>query len=214
MAGKQTFDTLKAETFADSLIDTLNKSALSLMTSIGHRTGLFDIMSEMDFATSYKIADKASLNERYVREWLGAMVTGGVIDYAPESKSFHLPDEHAAYLTRVAGTDNIAVLAQYTAVMGEVEDDIISCFKKGGGVPYSKFHRFHEVMAEASDQSVLSSLESHILPLVPDLILKLKSGIRMLDMVPEILLINWQNCFLIQILQAWIYQKKQLQQLH
>jgi len=181
MADKQTFDTLKAETFAGSLIETLNKSALSLMTSIGHRSGLFDTMSEMDFATSSEIADKASLNERYVREWLGAMVTGGVIDYAPESKSFHLPAEHAAYLTRKAGADNIAVFAQYTAVMGEVEDDIINCFKNGGGVPYSKFHRFHEVMAEDSGQSVLSSLESHIVPLVPDLISKLKSGIRMLD---------------------------------
>ncbi len=181
MANKKNFDTLKAETFAGSLLDTLNKSALSLMTSIGHRCGLFDTMAEMDFATSAEIADKAALNERYVREWLGAMVTGGIIDYAPESKSYQLPAEHAAYLTRKAGADNIAVFAQYTAVMGEVEDDIVACFKNGGGVPYSKFHRFHEVMAEDSGQSVLSSLESHILPLVPELISKLKSGIKMLD---------------------------------
>ena len=181
MTDKKNFDTLKAETFAGSLVDTLNKSALSLMTSIGHRSGLFDAMSEMDFATSSEIATKAALNERYVREWLGAMVTGGVVDYAPELNSFHLPAEHAAYLTRKAGAENIAVFAQYTAVMGEVEDDILNCFKNGGGVPYSKFHRFHEVMAEDSGQSVLSSLESHILPLVPGLISKLKSGIRMLD---------------------------------
>lgn len=181
MVDKKTFDTLKAETFAGSLMDTLNKSALSLMTSIGHRLGLFDIMAEMDFATSIEIAGKAALNERYVREWLGAMVTGGVIDYSPETQSYHLPAEHAAYLTRKAGADNIAVFTQYTAVMGEVEDDIVNCFKIGGGVPYSKFHRFHEVMAEDSGQSVLSSLETHILPLVPDLILKLKSGIKMVD---------------------------------
>lgn len=181
MADKPTFDALKAETFAGSLIDTLNKSALSLMISIGHRTGLFDTMSEMDFATSSEIAEKAGLNERYVREWLGAMVTGGVIDYNPESKTYHLPAEHAAFLTRKAGADNLAVFAQYVAVMGEVEDDIINCFKNGGGVPYTKFHRFHEVMAEDSGQSVLSSLESHILPLVPDLVSKLQSGIRMLD---------------------------------
>lgn len=181
MADKQTFNTIKAETFSGSLIDTLNKSSLSLMISIGHRSGLFDTMAEMDFATSAEIADKAALNERYVREWLGAMVTGGVIEYDPESKTYHLPTEHAAYLTRKAGADNIAVFAQYTAVMGEVEDDIINCFKNGGGVPYSKFHRFHEVMAEDSGQSVLSSLESHILPLVPGLISKLKSGISMLD---------------------------------
>ncbi len=181
MKDNQNFDTSKAENFAGLLIDTLNKSSLSLMISVGHRSGLFDAMAEMDFATSAEIADKAALNERYVREWLGAMVTGGVINYAPESKSYHLPAEHSAYLTRKAGADNIAVFAQYTAVMGEVEDDIVNCFKNGGGVPYSKFHRFHEVMAEDSGQSVLSSLESHILPLVPDLISKLKSGIKILD---------------------------------
>ncbi|HLF45719.1 MAG TPA: class I SAM-dependent methyltransferase [Chitinophagaceae bacterium] len=181
MTDKKTFDSLKAENFANTLLDTLNKSALSLMTSVGHRTGLFDTMAEMDFATSAEIADKATLNKRYVREWLGAMVTGGIIDYNPESDLYHLPAEHAAYLTRKAGADNLAVFTQYVAVMGEVEDDIIACFKNGGGVPYSRFHRFHEVMAEDSGQSVLSSLESHILPLVPDLISKLKSGINMLD---------------------------------
>lgn len=181
MKDNQNFDTVKAEAFAGSLIDTLNKGALSLMTSIGHRTGLFDTMEKMDFATSTEIANKAGLNERYVREWLGAMVTSGVIDYAPKSKSYHLPTEHSAYLTRKAGSDNIAVFSQYTAVMGAVEDDIVNCFKNGGGVAYSKFHRFHEVMAEDSGQSVLSSLESHILPLVPDLVQKLKSGINMLD---------------------------------
>jgi 2-polyprenyl-3-methyl-5-hydroxy-6-metoxy-1,4-benzoquinol methylase len=48
-------------------------------------------------------------------------------------------------------------------------------------VPYEKFGRFHEVMAEDSGQSVLSSLESHILPLVPGLPERLATGIRMLD---------------------------------
>lgn len=181
MKDKQAFNSLKAETFAGSLIDTLNKSALSLMISIGHRSGLFDTMAEMDYSTSSEIADKTKLNERYVKEWLGAMVTGGVIEYSPESKAYRLPTEHAAYLTHKAGADNIAVFTQYVAVMGEVEDDILKCFRNGGGVPYSRFHRFHDVMAEDSGQSVLSSLESHILPLVPGVVAKLKSGINMLD---------------------------------
>jgi 2-polyprenyl-3-methyl-5-hydroxy-6-metoxy-1,4-benzoquinol methylase len=65
--------------------------------------------------------------------------------------------------------------------MGNVEDEIVDCFKKGGGVPYEKFPRFHAVMAEDSGQSVLSSLESHVLPLVPELAAQLDKGIRMLD---------------------------------
>ncbi|WP_210486134.1 class I SAM-dependent methyltransferase [Rufibacter aurantiacus] len=177
----QEFDTSRAQAFENNLVDTMNKSALSFMISIGHRVGLFDTMSQMDFASSMDIAERARLDERYVREWLGAMVTGGIVIYAPETRTYYLPPEHAAYLTRQAGSDNLAVFAQYSAVMGQVENQIVECFKHGGGVPYAEFHRFHEVMAEDSGQSVLASLESHVLPLVPDLREKLEKGIHVLD---------------------------------
>lgn len=109
------------------------------------------------------------------------MVTAGVVDVDPRTLRFSLPPEHAAFLTRAAATDNIAVFAQYIALLGGVEDDIVECFKNGGGVPYHRFPRFHAVMAEDSGQSVLSSLESHILPLVPGLADQLARGIRTLD---------------------------------
>jgi len=80
-----------------------------------------------------------------------------------------------------AAADNLAVFAQYIGLLGSVEDDIVECFRKGGGVPYERFPRFHEVMAEDSGQSVMSSIESHILPLVPGLAERLRAGIRMLD---------------------------------
>jgi 2-polyprenyl-3-methyl-5-hydroxy-6-metoxy-1,4-benzoquinol methylase len=181
MEAIQTFNTLKAESFANSLIDTLNKSALSFMISIGHRSGLFDTMNQLESFTSDELASASGLNERYIREWLGAMATGGIVEYYNESKTFRLPAEHSAFLTRNAGADNFGVFMQYASILGKVEDEILDCFKEGGGVPYSKFHRFHEVMAEDSGQSVLSSLESHILPLVPGLTDQLKSGIRVLD---------------------------------
>jgi 2-polyprenyl-3-methyl-5-hydroxy-6-metoxy-1,4-benzoquinol methylase len=92
-----------------------------------------------------------------------------------------LPAEHAAFLTRAAAADNMAVFAQYIALLGAVEDDIVACFKAGGGVPYERYPRFHAVMAEDSGQSVLSSLESHVLPLVPGLTDRLADGIRVLD---------------------------------
>jgi 2-polyprenyl-3-methyl-5-hydroxy-6-metoxy-1,4-benzoquinol methylase len=175
------FDKTKAEAFAGKVLTALNDAALCLMVSVGHRTGLFDVMCKLPPATSKEIAARAELNERYVREWLGAMVTGGIIELNPEAQRFSLPAEHATFLTRAAAADNMAVFAQYIAVMGRVEDDIVECFRKGGGVPYEKFTRFHEVMAEDSGQSVVSSLESHILPLVPGLSDRLSKGIRVLD---------------------------------
>jgi 2-polyprenyl-3-methyl-5-hydroxy-6-metoxy-1,4-benzoquinol methylase len=175
------FNQAKAEAFAGKVLTALNNGALCLMVSIGHRTGLFDVMSRLAPARSDEIANRAGLNERYVREWLGAMVTGGVVDVDPVRQCYALPAEHAAFLTRAAAADNMAVFGQYIALMGRVEDDIVECFRKGGGVPYEKFPRFHEVMAEDSGQSVLSSLESHILPLAPGLTERLANGIRVLD---------------------------------
>ena len=60
--------------------------------------------------------------------------------------------------------------------------NIVNCFRNGGGVPYDRFPRFHAVMAEDSGQSVWSSLESHVLPLVPDLRERLSRGIDVLDL--------------------------------
>jgi 2-polyprenyl-3-methyl-5-hydroxy-6-metoxy-1,4-benzoquinol methylase len=176
------FDPDKAEGFATRLLTALNNGALCLMTSIGHRTGLFDTMRDLPPSTSEEIAQKARLHERYVREWLGAMVTSGIVEIDPATNRYRLPAEHAAFLSREAAADNVAVFAQYIALLGSVEDDIVECFRKGGGVPYAKFSRFHEVMAEDSGQSVLSSLESHILPLVPGLADRLAAGIRVLDL--------------------------------
>jgi ubiquinone/menaquinone biosynthesis C-methylase UbiE len=181
MSTQSHFDQAKAEAFAGKVLTALNHGALCLMVSVGHRTGLFDVMSQSPPARPEEIAAQAGLNERYVREWLGAMVTAGVVDLEPASNRYSLPAEHAAFLTRAAAADNMAVFGQYIAVMGGVEDDIVECFRKGGGVPYEKFPRFHEVMAEDSAQSVLSSLESHILPLVTGLTERLAMGIRMLD---------------------------------
>jgi 2-polyprenyl-3-methyl-5-hydroxy-6-metoxy-1,4-benzoquinol methylase len=81
----------------------------------------------------------------------------------------------------VASPDNIAVTAQLIPLMGSVEDSIVESFKNGGGVPYSAFPRFHEVMAEDSGQTVVAALTDHILPLVPGLIGRLESGIEVLD---------------------------------
>jgi ubiquinone/menaquinone biosynthesis C-methylase UbiE len=181
MEEKRDFDARKAEAFAGRLMDVLNDGALCLMTSIGHRTGLFDALRDQPPMTSEQLAARAGLNERYVREWLGAMVTGGVVEVDPASVAFRLPPEHAAYLTRAAAADNIAVFTQYVALLGGVEDPIVECFRKGGGVPYESYPRFHAVMAEDSGQSVVSSLETHILPLAPGLADRLASGIRALD---------------------------------
>jgi ubiquinone/menaquinone biosynthesis C-methylase UbiE len=175
------FDDAKAEAFGDRLMDMLNLGSLALMTSIGHRTGLFDAMSNLAPSTSRQISDSSDLNERYVREWLGAMLTGGFVEYDAGTKTYSLPAEHATSLTRNAAPENMAAFAQYIPLLGGVEDGIVDAFRNGGGVPYSGFPRFQEVMAEDSGQTVVPALLTDILPLSDGLVERLESGIDVLD---------------------------------
>jgi SAM-dependent methyltransferase len=167
--------------FAERMTHMLNDAALALMVSVGHRTGLFDVMAAMPAATSEEIAARAGLNERYVREWLAAMTTGRIVDYDGAGGSFSLPADHAAWLTRAAGLGNLAIQAQYVGLLALVEDQIVDCFRHGGGVPYSAFPKFQALMAEDSGAVHDATLIDVTLPLVPGLVGRLGQGIDVAD---------------------------------
>jgi 2-polyprenyl-3-methyl-5-hydroxy-6-metoxy-1,4-benzoquinol methylase len=174
-------DEAKSEAFAERLVGDLNTSAVVLMTSIGHQVGLFDAMADLPPSTSQQIADAAGLNERYVREWLAAMVTGRVIDHDADAGTYTLPPEHAAWLTRAAGVNNIAVQSQYIPLLAQVEEPVLTAFREGGGVPYSAYPRFHRLMAEDSAATNDAALIDTIVPLVPGLPGRLEAGIDVAD---------------------------------
>jgi len=175
-------DQSKAEAFTGRMLDVLNSSLLGLMISIGYQTHLFDVMSRLSSpSTSTEIAKATNLNERYVREWLGAMVTGKIVEYNPDTSRYRLPPEHAAFLTRDSGIDNMAVFTQYISLLGDVEQKIIECFRKGGGVPYSEFPRFQQLQAEDTARVFDARLIDQIVPLVGGLGERLRAGIDVLD---------------------------------
>ena len=172
----------EAECFAERVLGILNDGALCLMLSIGHRTGLLDAMRLTPPATAKELADRAGLQVRYVREWLGAMAAGGIIRFDPATMRYWLPPEHAIVLTRAAAAENMAVFAQYIALIGSVEDDIVRCFREGGGVPYARYAAFHEAIAEIRCQSGLPSFDTLVLRLAPDLSRRLTEGAKLLDL--------------------------------
>ncbi|MCE8015552.1 methyltransferase domain-containing protein [Halomonas sp. MCCC 1A17488] len=168
------------EAFEARLVEALNASGLMLLLSLGHRTGLLAAMAEAPPETSEALATRTELDERYVREWLGGMVASGVVETDPSIGTYWLPQEHALLLTD-KGPANLAVYSQFIAILGSVEDDVVRCFREGGGVPYSRYPRFQEVMASDSGQTVLPALFDAILPLAEGLTERLERGIRVLD---------------------------------
>jgi ubiquinone/menaquinone biosynthesis C-methylase UbiE len=174
-------DQAKAEEFAGRMVGILNDGMLALMTSIGHRTGLFDAMATLPPSTSDEIAKAVGLNERYVREWLGSMVTGGIVTFDAGSKKYSFPPEHAASLTRAAGPGNLAVMTQFFSLMGNVEDQVVDSFQKGGGVPYSEYGKFQQLMSESSAGVMDATLVDVVIPMVPGMRERLNEGIDVAD---------------------------------
>lgn len=174
-------DPAKMGAFRHKMAGFMNASGAVLMISVGHRTGLFDTMAAMPAATSAEIADRAGLNERYVREWLAALVAAEVIEYKATADTYLLPPEHAALTTRSAGLSNLAPMAQFIPLLAKVEDQIVDKFQHGGGVPYDEYGDFHRVMGELSGTRFDAHLVDVIIPLVPGLVHELQQGCRLAD---------------------------------
>ena len=176
---EQTADT--TDEFAERIVGTIDAASTALLLSIGHQTTLFDTLAELPAATSTQISDAAGLNERYVREWLGGVVAARIVDYDPVARTYSLPQHRAAVLTRGAGPDNLARVAQFIPLLGEVEQKVIGCFHEGGGLSYSEYPRFHTLMAEESGEVFDAALVDGILPMVDGLPERLRAGADVAD---------------------------------
>lgn len=170
-----------AEQFAERIVAAIDGASLALLLSIGHQTSLWDTMAELPPSTSAQIAEAAGLDERYVREWLGGVVAARVVDFDPATGTYVLPRDRAAVLTRAAGPDNLARVAQFIPLLAEVEQKIIGCFRAGGGLSYSEYPRFHKLMAEQSGEVFEAALVDAILPLADGLPQLLRAGADVAD---------------------------------
>jgi 2-polyprenyl-3-methyl-5-hydroxy-6-metoxy-1,4-benzoquinol methylase len=178
---KTVYDAARAEAFLDEVATILNHGAVSFMLAVGHRTGLLDTLAQLPASTSAEIAGAAGLNERYVREWLAVMVTGGILIYDPNAGTYRLPSEHAASLTRGGQLGNLAVYAQFVVLAGKVEARLLEVFRTGEGIPYDDYPCFHQIMAEDSAQTVVAGIGDILATIAPDVVRRLKRGIDVLD---------------------------------
>lgn len=180
--GATTFDDAPAAAaFAERIARILDDGAAAVLIGFGHRVGLFATLAGLPPATSEAIAARAGLAERYVREWLAAMTTAGIVAYDAASGTYRLPPAHAACLVPDAPLGNLAVFGQHVALMGQVAEPVLACLRGGGGLAYADYPCFHALMEEDSAQSVTAALFDHILPLVPGLDARLAAGIDVLD---------------------------------
>lgn len=174
-------DEAKQEAFAGHVLEVLNGASVTFLAGVAYQTGLFETLASLPAATSETIAEKAGLNERYVREILGGLVLGGFVEYDPGARTYLLPPEHAAFLTEEAGPDNLGHFTLYFARLAEVEPQVVQSVREGGGVPYENYPWFQPLQAAETGPVFDAAMEEVILPFAPGLVDRLKEGIRVLD---------------------------------
>jgi SAM-dependent methyltransferase len=173
-------DAAAVEEFASKLVETITGGLITALIEIGRRTGLFELTAAGP-ATSAELAERGGLQERYVREWLAAMATAGVVEYDADNRRFWLPVEHAAVLTGDT-YDNLAPVAYLVSVVTRQGDAVAKCFTDGGGVPWAAYApEIHDVMDVLWQPMYRDILVQEILPLAPGLVEKLESGTRVAD---------------------------------
>ncbi len=175
-----TIDREAFKAFADRLRDTYVRTTLAYMIDVGHQTGLFEALTEGP-ATSAELAERAGLSERHVREWLGAMATGAIADYDPDTGRHTLPPERALLLTGDTPM-NMAVVAAMVTTLGKHVPAVVDTFRDGGGLPYSVYRpEFTSVMAETNRRRYEAMLVKTYVPLADGLPGQLADGARVVD---------------------------------
>jgi len=170
-----------APPFTRRLLDIYTGAMLTQMVEIGYRTGLFEAAAAAGPATCRDLAARAGLNERYVREWLGGMTTGGVFLYDAAADTYALPPEHAAALTG-GGARNLAPQSRMLNHFGRLLPQITERFHTGGGLPYSVYRpEFTETMDDTWRRIYDEHLVDGFLGAVDGLTARLDAGIAALD---------------------------------
>ena len=174
-------DQARAEAFAERMLGIVNDAAIALMTSIGHRTGLFDAMAGL-----HPLHQRADRLRGRPRRALRARVAGTPWSWAGSSSTTrrrNVPSTPGARGLADQGglTRQHRRRAQVHPASWRRWRTGSSSASKGRRGAVLGLPRFHEVMAEDSGQTVVAALTDHILPLVPGLTERLEDGIDVLD---------------------------------
>lgn len=181
-------DTPEQNGFEQRMIAILNAGALNLALAIGQRTGLFETLATFERPEpADMIAANTGLHERYVREWLGIMVTGEIVEVQVNSdgaETYFLPRTRIPYLTRSGGEQNLALYSKEIPLLTCCAlEPLLVAMATGTGIPYNRYPAFQEFMSELSDAKHRKSLLRDFLPAVAGgaLQIKLEQGARVCD---------------------------------
>ncbi len=175
-------DEAKVGEFLGKALNDMAGAMTVLQCAVGDRLGLFKDLAANGSATSEELAKRCDVNERYAREWLGAMGAAGYCTYDPQTKRYTLPPEHAPVLAQEAGPMFFGGFYEQILGIGDVVEPLLDAFRKGGGVSQSAYGASQWSALERGTASWFENLLVPVwIPAVPEVHAALQRGIDVLD---------------------------------
>jgi 2-polyprenyl-3-methyl-5-hydroxy-6-metoxy-1,4-benzoquinol methylase len=175
-------DKVRVESFFAKMVEDTAAAFSGGLRYLGDRLGIYRCMAAAGPATLQELAGQTGLQERYLKEWLGAMVAGGVVEYDPATGQYTLPPEHAAVLADEESPYFLGAWCQMLVPVVTVAPRVAECFHQGGGVSQSEYSmEMYESMERESMPRYKHLLVQQWLPTMPDVVTKLSAGGRALD---------------------------------
>ncbi|XP_071964273.1 S-adenosylmethionine-dependent methyltransferase Rv2258c-like isoform X2 [Antedon mediterranea] len=121
------------EMFAARLNTMFNSSMTNIAIITAVEVGLFEILSTFDKHKTYEeIADASKLKPRYVKELLGALTMGGIVDIDPTTESYLLPEHRRDYFNTKDFKSICVQSMQLLPKLYMVREEVKTCFPKDG----------------------------------------------------------------------------------
>src|SRR6266702_1815393 len=161
-----------------ALVGRIFDAALGFMELLtlytGERLGLYATLAATGPATSEELAARASISERYAREWLEQQAVAGFLDVddpaAPGGeRRYSISSAHAAVLVDRDSPFYLAHFPRFVPGIGAQAPAVVEAFRTGGGVLWSDFGA--DVIEARCDDNrgwLLGALGTRYLPGVPD----------------------------------------------
>jgi 2-polyprenyl-3-methyl-5-hydroxy-6-metoxy-1,4-benzoquinol methylase len=139
MATEVQLDQEKLEAFVERIVLDTGTAMRGGLMYIGDRLGIFAALAESGPVTAAELAQRTGLDERYLREWLGAMTTAEYIEHDNERDTYLLPPEHALPLADEDFPFFTGGMLQMIVPTVTIAPQVAEAFKTGNGVPQDQY---------------------------------------------------------------------------
>jgi SAM-dependent methyltransferase len=172
----------KVKKFSAQVSNDIGAAMLGAMSYIGDRLGIFKSLSDGAPVSSVELAEKTGLDERYLREWLGAMTAAEYLNYDAASKRYSMPTENAMILAREESPFFMGGFIQGIIPNLSVTPKVLEAFRTGKGVRQSEYPpETFESMERSTANMYRNQLVKHWLPAMPQVVKALEEGGSALD---------------------------------